>query len=120
MSDAVNHPAHYNQGSVEAIDVMEAWFPGEPHLFTALKYVLRAPYKGAAKQDYAKAAWYVRRRMDRLHAGETVDNFCLGCGVSPKIEADDPRLPVLVALSWATTFPDLEKVADLLEALARE
>lgn len=60
--EAVNHPSHYNHGKYEVIDIIhdqinpmpithgEAWDLG-----TALKYLLRFPYKGTAIQDLDKA-----------------------------------------------------------------
>lgn len=58
MTDAVNHPAHYEQAAVslEPIDVLR-YAPFD--LGNALKYVLRAGYKGEALVDLAKAKKYI-------------------------------------------------------------
>lgn len=73
MHEAVNRPAHYNQGEVECIDAMRAAFGDEAvsqHcLCNAFKYLWRADHKGKKRQDLEKAVWYIR--------------FALG---------DDPRL----------------------------
>jgi len=74
MSDQVNHPSHYKQGRVEAIDVIEDVVSGAPEPFigflvgNALKYLLRAWHKGNASQDLQKAEWYLRRATARLDA----------------------------------------------------
>lgn len=72
MSDAVNHPDHYNAhpAGVECITVVE-------HLGfnvgNAIKYLWRAGLKPGADTvtDLEKAGWYVQReieRVRRLHA----------------------------------------------------
>lgn len=112
----VNHPPHYNQGRVEAIDLMEARFPSEPHLFTALKYILRAPHKGAEKEDYRKAAWYVRRRLM-----DPTPLVYLNIRLQHGIPLMDKRSPTLGLLVYSRLDrPMLECVAGFLEALARE
>jgi hypothetical protein len=67
--EMVNHPSHYNMGGpkgpdgtakYEAIKVIEDWSLGFC-LGNALKYILRAPHKGAEEQDLNKARWYLDR-----------------------------------------------------------
>ena len=73
MSDQVNHPSHYKQGRVEAIEVIEDVVAGAPDAVTGysvgqtLKYLLRAWHKGNAVQDLQKAAWYLNRAIQRLN-----------------------------------------------------
>lgn len=67
MSDAVNHPRHYAHPSgVECIEIAEhLGF----NLGNAFKYVWRAGAKSEdAREDYAKALWYVERWRDQQHA----------------------------------------------------
>ena len=65
MSDQINHPPHYQQGRVEAIEVIEDVVAGAPDAVTgylvgqALKYLLRAWHKGNTMQDLQKATWYL-------------------------------------------------------------
>jgi len=72
MSDQVNHPSHYKQGRVEAIEVIEDVVSGAPDpvigylVGQTLKYLLRAWHKGNTIQDLQKAAWYLNRAIDRL------------------------------------------------------
>jgi hypothetical protein len=67
----INHPGHYNacgekdeDGSVpfEPIKVIEEWGFGEGFcLGNAIKYIIRAPYKGTEEKDLRKALWYLER-----------------------------------------------------------
>ena len=72
MSDQINHPSHYKQGRIEAIEVIEDVVSGAPEpvagflVGNALKYLLRAWHKGNAKQDLQKAEWYINRAIARL------------------------------------------------------
>lgn len=61
MSDLVNHPAHYTHFSIEVIDIIDRlnFCAG-----SAIKYILRAPFKGEFKRDLMKAIWYLRRIQD--------------------------------------------------------
>ena len=61
---AVDHPDHYNQhpSGLECIDVVEHM---NFNLGNAVKYIWRADEKGKAIEDLEKAAWYIRREIDR-------------------------------------------------------
>jgi hypothetical protein len=61
----VTHPAHYNQGKFEVIEVIEDQGLGF-HLGNAIKYILRAGKKDPAKteEDLEKAIWYIRRFIE--------------------------------------------------------
>lgn len=72
MSDAVNHPSHYNFGTIEVIDVIEDWQLGF-HLGNALKYIARAKHKGNEVQDLKKALWYVTRYYNKIPASDPPD-----------------------------------------------
>lgn len=63
-ANMVEHPPHYNQGNMEAIDIIEAVGLGY-HLSNALKYLIRSPYKGHEEEDLKKAIWYIQRHIDR-------------------------------------------------------
>lgn len=65
MSDAVNHPPHYNVGRIEVIDAIEDWRL-DFHLGNVVKYLARAGHKGSERQDLEKAAWYLQRRIEAL------------------------------------------------------
>jgi hypothetical protein len=60
-TEVIDHPAHYQTDSgIEAIDVMERYGLG-PHLFVAMKHLLRAGRKGDVLTDLKKADWYLSR-----------------------------------------------------------
>jgi DNA repair exonuclease SbcCD ATPase subunit len=65
VSDSINHPPHYTHGGIETIDFIEAkelnW-----NLGNVVKYVSRAGHKGDKLEDLKKAAWYLRREIERL------------------------------------------------------
>ena len=61
----VNHPAYYQAGGIEAIDVIEAWGLGFC-LGNTVKYIARAGKKGSRLTDLKKAAWYLNRLIKRL------------------------------------------------------
>lgn len=62
MSDPVNHPQHYRQGSMEVIDAIEGMSLGF-HAGNVVKYVARYKAKGGV-EDLRKAAWYLRRLIE--------------------------------------------------------
>lgn len=66
-SGAVDHPSHYNSGSIEVIDAIEDWELGFS-LGNAVKYIARAGKKSAEThiQDLEKAIWYLNRELLRL------------------------------------------------------
>ena len=61
--DPVNHPKHYTQYEHEVIELTEQL---GFCLGNAVKYILRAPYKGNELEDLKKAGWY----LNRLLAGD--------------------------------------------------
>lgn len=62
--EAVNHPSHYNAGSIEVIDAIEDWHLNF-HLGNVVKYVARAEHKNDAIEDLKKARWYLDRDIQR-------------------------------------------------------
>jgi hypothetical protein len=68
MPEQVNHPAHYNFGQYEVIDVLDDWFPDSPYAWQIVKYVARAPHKGNELQDLRKAQFYLNRLIAKKEA----------------------------------------------------
>ena len=66
MSDNVNHPSHYTDGSIEVIDYIEDKKLGY-HLGNAVKYISRAGKKDPEKyvEDLQKADWYIQRAIEK-------------------------------------------------------
>lgn len=63
-TDIVNHPPHYNFGTIEVIDAIEDW--GLPYfLGNVVKYVARCDYKGHAIEDLRKAQFYLQREIEK-------------------------------------------------------
>jgi len=75
-SDAVNSPAHYTRGRVEAIEVIEDAVKDATAPFDAmlqgnvLKYLLRLWVKENPLQDAKKARWYLDRLIENLEKGD--------------------------------------------------
>lgn len=68
MRDMVNHPQHYAEHyEHEVIELTELL---SFCLGNAVKYLLRAPYKGGEKEDLQKAEWYLRRMAATFSAEE--------------------------------------------------
>lgn len=65
MPDPIDHPPHYNAGSIEVIDAIEAWGL-DFRLGNVVKYVARAAHKGQQLADLKKARWYLEREIARL------------------------------------------------------
>jgi hypothetical protein len=65
MSDAVDHPDHYNANpsGVECIDIVEHM---PFNVGNAVKYLWRAGHKGKLIEDLRKAGWYIAREIGRL------------------------------------------------------
>ena len=74
MSDPVNHPSHYNAGSIECIDAIEAALtPEEFRGFlkgNALKYIWRSGRKGDEFEDLKKSMWYLAREVGDEEANQ--------------------------------------------------
>lgn len=64
----VEHPDHYNlpNGMPEVWDLLDAFFPDDPLLWNAGKYLLRAGQKGDKAEDLEKLVQYVTRRIEAL------------------------------------------------------
>ena len=67
--DMVNKPLHYNKGSIECIDGIEAMLTKEEFIGylrgNSLKYRWRFPYKNGI-EDIKKAQWYEKKLMEIL------------------------------------------------------
>ncbi len=65
--EMINHPAHYNKGKFEAIEVIEDWQLGF-NLGNTVKYISRAGHKDKSKivEDLKKALWYLEREIKKL------------------------------------------------------
>lgn len=69
MTDNINHPAHYQAGELECIDVMQALYGVEMVqafcLGNAFKYLWRCGRKhNPPDEDMEKAIWYLKRWLE--------------------------------------------------------
>jgi hypothetical protein len=67
--DPVNHPKHYNTGSIECIEAIEASMsPLELKGYlkgNVLKYLWRYNYKEKPREDIQKCLWYLEK-LDKV------------------------------------------------------
>lgn len=70
MTDAINHPPHYNAhpSGIECIDVVEHY---GFNIGNAIKYLWRAGLKGERREDLEKARWYIEREIEKGVKDET-------------------------------------------------
>ena len=61
--EAVNHPPHYNQGTIEVIDAIEDWGL-DFNAGNVVKYVSRHQHKAEPIEDLKKARWYLDRLIE--------------------------------------------------------
>jgi hypothetical protein len=61
----VDHPPHYTShpSGIETIQITEHM---NFNLGNAIKYIMRADYKGKKLEDLQKAAWYINREIERI------------------------------------------------------
>lgn len=75
MTDNVNHPAHYETGKYECIDVMrEAIGENAVKAFcvcNAFKYLYRSERKGGL-EDIKKADWYLQKYISMEEGNEQI------------------------------------------------
>jgi len=79
MQEGVDHPSHYNSAKTldedgtakyEPIKVIEDWNLGFC-LGNAVKYILRAPFKGSEIKDLEKTMWYLDRNTEIYYFRDT-------------------------------------------------
>jgi len=63
----VDHPKHYNIGTIEVINIIDDWELGF-YEGNIVKYVMRSKYKGKQVQDLEKAKWYLDRLLEIVKA----------------------------------------------------
>lgn len=68
---SVEHPQHYNRGSIECIDALNAMVEGWLDSVAAVlawqtvKYIWRHPFKGKPVEDLKKAQFYLERLVQQ-------------------------------------------------------
>lgn len=107
MTDNVNHPSHYNNGSVECIDAMEAATvnkSGAEAVCTSniIKYLWRYEAKNGL-EDVKKAQWYLNRLIAELEGN---------AAFTPEPEVECPH-------AWVAYGMSREKGVGVLATLCR-
>ena len=71
----IDHPSHYNTGSIEVIDAIESWQLNFSR-GNAIKYIARAGRKDGETEidDLRKAKWYIQREIERLLRARQQEN----------------------------------------------
>lgn len=71
--DNVNHPTHYNKGTMECLDVIKACLSDSEFKGflkgNVMKYMYRKGDKGDALEDLNKACWYAKKLMEQEKDG---------------------------------------------------
>ena len=67
--EKVNHPSHYNAGSIEVIDAIEDW-KLDFNTGNVIKYVARHQHKGRPVEDLKKARWYLDRLIKNIETAQ--------------------------------------------------
>ena len=66
--DVVNKPSHYNTGSIECIEGIQASMSAEAFAGylkgNCMKYLWRYDYKGKPVEDLQKAQWYLAKLLN--------------------------------------------------------
>jgi len=71
----IDHPKYYNEGTIEAIDAIDAatfgLYGGEAFCIgSAIKYLFRFKHKNNPVQDLKKAVWYIKRVISIYERGK--------------------------------------------------
>lgn len=71
--DNVNHPTHYNKGTMECLDVIKACLSNSEFKGflkgNVMKYMYRKGDKGDALEDLNKACWYAKKLTEQEKDG---------------------------------------------------
>ena len=60
----INNPPHYKAANgMDAIDVVEAFFPTDSHLSHVFKYMVRVDKKDTPESNIRKAIWWMVRKL---------------------------------------------------------
>jgi hypothetical protein len=77
MMDNVNHPRHYLQGGIEAIDVIQSRLTKEEFIGylkgCKMKYDLRYPFKGKFEEDLQKSEWFKDKLLEIVKDEEVIN-----------------------------------------------
>lgn len=76
--ESIDHPSHYNIGTIEVIDLIDSLNIGfDFSLGNIIKYLSRAPYKGHEYEDLNKAKWYLNHCIELLQQKKDIEPITL-------------------------------------------
>lgn len=109
-NDPVNHPSHYTKYAHEVIELTSKL---NFTLGNAVKYILRAPFKGHYSEDMKKAVWYIK--YEHEHFNETPV-----CALNTKDLAKTYNEPLVVELLKVFSVDDRYDRESMLDHLLLE
>lgn len=75
---SIDHPSHYNSGSIEVIDYLKSELTSDQLygfcIGNVIKYISRAPYKESMITDLYKAKWYLEYIINEIENKEVLDS----------------------------------------------
>jgi len=89
MVDMVNKPPHYLVNGYETKDILLAYFPNDPIMFTAAQYCLRAGRKGDEELDIDKCIFWLQEKKKQLRESK------MGAVNPPEIDAQLQRIEMI-------------------------
>lgn len=77
MGSDTTNPEHYKAEKLEAWDVLDEFFPNDPLLWNAGKYLMRLGKKDAPAQEIGKIKTYLDRWLEKRTKDEDENEECL-------------------------------------------
>jgi hypothetical protein len=74
MVDMVNRPPHYIVQGYQTKDILQAYFPNDPLMFSAGKYFLRAGRKDEEELDIDKCIFWLLEKKKQIQASKELAN----------------------------------------------
>lgn len=76
LYDPINHPSHYNSGTIEVLDYIidKIADPKSYCIGNVLKYVSRYDLKGTPVQDLKKAIFYLNKTVELIEKENDYEN----------------------------------------------
>lgn len=122
--NAIEHPSHYNTGSIETIAFIENHNLGFSE-GNAVKYLTRAGVKNpdTLKEDLSKAAFYVKRLINKNHKRHFPDSGNAAGIIPPDTYCKDHKLSTnrteaIIQICWGNYAAALEAIQKEIATIA--
>lgn len=106
-NDPVDHPSHYTQYAHEVIELTSKL---NFTIGNAVKYILRAPFKGRYSEDMKKAVWYIK--YEHEHYKDTPN--CLPDTIDLAKSFNEPLVVTLIRVFGISNYYDRKEALDHL------